>query len=44
VVGLVLLAAFGLRARRVTFDDIGQGLQVPGEFSPPGDQRVGLSG
>ena len=35
VVGMVLLAAFGLRARRVTFDDIGQGLQVPGEASPP---------
>ncbi|MGB8295262.1 MAG: hypothetical protein WCG85_07525 [Polyangia bacterium] len=35
VVGLVLLAAFGLRARRVTFEDIGQGFQVPGEISPP---------
>jgi len=35
VVGMVLLAAFGLRARRVTFDDIGQGLQVPGEARPP---------
>ena len=35
VVGLVLFAAFGLRARRVTFEDIGQGFQVPGEISPP---------
>ena len=35
VLGLVLLAAFGLRARRVTFEDIGQGFQIPGEISPP---------
>ena len=35
VVGMVMLAAFGLRARRVTFDDIGQGSPVPGEIGSP---------
>ncbi len=35
VVAGALLLAFGLHARQVTFEDIGQGAEVPGEAGPP---------